>query len=50
VLYACELCAQPAPDGAGRNAPAQWFVELHDTAVAGSAPFFIAGLRLLAAR
>ena len=50
VLYACELCAQPAPDDTGRDAPAQWFVELHDTAVAGGAPFFIAGLRLLAAR
>jgi len=50
VLYACELCAQPVPDDTGPDASAQWFVELHDTAVAGGAPFFIAGLRLRAAR
>lgn len=50
VLYACELCARPVPDDTGRDTPAQWFVELHDTAAADGAPFFIAGLRLLAAR
>jgi hypothetical protein len=51
VLYACELCARPAPDDTDRDAPqAQWFVELHETAAADGAPFFIAGLRLLAAR
>jgi hypothetical protein len=51
VLYACELCARPEPDDANPDAPpAHWFVELHDTAVADGAPFFIAGLRLLAPR
>ena len=50
VLYACELCARPALGDPGRNAPAQWFVELHDAAAAGDTPFFITGLRLLAAR
>jgi hypothetical protein len=48
VLYACELCAQPAPDDTDRGA--QWFVELHDAAVTGSSPFFSAALSPLAAR
>ncbi len=46
VLYACELCASPAPD----DASAQWFVTLHETAAPDSAPFIVAGLRLLPAR
>ncbi|WP_234974911.1 hypothetical protein [Variovorax paradoxus] len=46
VLYACELCARPAPD----DASAQWFVTLHEAAAPDSAPFVVAGLRLLPAR
>ncbi|MGJ7606033.1 hypothetical protein ACSFA7_16945 [Variovorax sp. LT1R20] len=46
VLYGCELCARPAPN----DAPAQWFVTLHEAAGPDSAPFVLAGLRLLAAR
>ena len=50
VLYACELCAEPSPEDADRAPLAAWFVELHDPATPDAAPFFIAGLRLLAAR
>ncbi|WP_233101870.1 hypothetical protein [Variovorax sp. IB41] len=46
VLYACELCARPTSD----DARSQWTVELHETAAPDSAPFIVAGLRLLAAR
>ena len=47
VLYACELCAH---DRTGPDAQVRWSVELHDTAANDGAPFFIAGLKLLAAR
>ena len=46
VLYAWELCARPTSD----DAPSQWTVELRETAAPNSAPFVVAGLRLLAAR
>lgn len=49
LLYACELCASPAPAADAADA-VQWSVELHDPAVDGGAPFVVAALRLLPAR
>lgn len=55
LLYACELCASPAPaagaaDAADAADAMQWSVELHDPAVEGGAPFVVAALRRLPAR
>lgn len=45
LLYMGTLCARPEDAGAAR-----WFVTVHETGAAGTAPFLVAALRLLPAR